>query len=166
MLFELPTNLAGEQGTANLSAGGVNVDYFEPYNAANAAIETLAKLKPKASGVAAEITLKVPQRTAVAGYALRFTGEIQIDQAGKYTFFTSSDDGSRLYIDNQLVVDNDGVHVMVEKQRIDRARRRVPLDRGHLLQCHRRQRLGRFLFRPRHRQEAAFPLAKLLGRRG
>ena len=33
---------------------------------------------------------------------------------GVYTFSTSSDDGSRLYIADSLVVDNDGLHGMQE----------------------------------------------------
>lgn len=31
---------------------------------------------------------------------------------GKYTFWTASDDGSKLYIDGKLVVNNDGLHGM------------------------------------------------------
>ena len=40
----------------------------------------------------------------------RFDSCIEIDTAGDYTFFTTSDDGSRLYIDGALIVDNDGLH--------------------------------------------------------
>ncbi|MCH7689291.1 MAG: c-type cytochrome, partial [Planctomycetes bacterium] len=79
------------------------------------AIETLAGMKPKASGIVPEISLNVPQRKQADRFALRFTGEIQIPRSGRYTFFTTSDDGSRLYIGAQLVVNNDGKHGMVEK---------------------------------------------------
>lgn len=44
------------------------------------------------------------------GFGLRFTGYIKISRPGRYTFSTASDDGSRLYIDGTLVVDNDGLH--------------------------------------------------------
>jgi len=37
-------------------------------------------------------------------------GWIKIERAGKYTFYTTSIDGSSLYIDSKLVVNNDGVH--------------------------------------------------------
>ena len=40
-------------------------------------------------------------------FAARWTGSIRIDVAETYTFYTSSDDGSRLYIDGNLVVNND-----------------------------------------------------------
>lgn len=43
---------------------------------------------------------------------LRFAGWIDIPQEGVYTFETTSDDGSRMWIDDQLVVDNDGGHGM------------------------------------------------------
>ncbi len=44
-----------------------------------------------------------------------FTGTLEVPAAGDWTFFTSSDDGSRLWIDGALVVDNDGVHAMQER---------------------------------------------------
>ena len=40
----------------------------------------------------------------------RWRGSIGLEVPGEYTFQTRSDDGSRLYIDRQLVVDNDGDH--------------------------------------------------------
>merc|ERR1711959_248324 len=45
-------------------------------------------------------------------YVAKFTGFIHITRAGRYTFWTNSDDGSRLYINNRLVVNNDGLHGM------------------------------------------------------
>jgi len=43
-------------------------------------------------------------------FAARFKGYIHVDSAGKYTFYTHSDDGSALYIDSKLVVNNNGIH--------------------------------------------------------
>jgi hypothetical protein len=43
-------------------------------------------------------------------FSVEWNGAIEIESPGIYTFITESDDGSRLYIDNRLVVDNDGVH--------------------------------------------------------
>ena len=39
-------------------------------------------------------------------FVVRWTGSIHIEKAGSYTFYTHSDDGSRLYINEQRVVDN------------------------------------------------------------
>lgn len=38
------------------------------------------------------------------------SGYISIPETESYTFYTRSDDGSTLYLDDQLVVDNDGLH--------------------------------------------------------
>jgi len=46
---------------------------------------------------------------------IRWTGVIRIAKAGQYRFFTISDDGSRLFIDGKLVVDNGGLHAAEEK---------------------------------------------------
>ena len=49
-------------------------------------------------------------------FAVRFEGGIEVDKAGMYAFYTASDDGSRLYLDGQELVDNDGAHgPMVQK---------------------------------------------------
>ncbi len=47
-------------------------------------------------------------------FALTFDGFIAIHEDGVYTFFVTSDDGSRLSINDKLVVDNDGLHGMIE----------------------------------------------------
>jgi hypothetical protein len=43
-------------------------------------------------------------------FAFKYEAVIKIEEKGIYQFYTKSDDGSKLYIDNQLVVDNDGSH--------------------------------------------------------
>ncbi len=43
-------------------------------------------------------------------FALRYTGKFTVTAAGTYSFRLMSDDGSKLYIDGRLVIDNDGVH--------------------------------------------------------
>lgn len=43
-----------------------------------------------------------------------FEGWIHLPEEGVYTFFIESDDGSRLFINDALVADNDGLHGMVE----------------------------------------------------
>ncbi len=41
-------------------------------------------------------------------YGIRYTGFLDIPTSGKYKFFVESDDGVKLFIDNELVLDNDG----------------------------------------------------------
>ncbi|MCF7730747.1 MAG: response regulator [Akkermansiaceae bacterium] len=49
------------------------------------------------------------------GYYVRWTGQLRVAEAGDYTFHLESDDGSRLLLDGEEVVSNDGLHAMVEK---------------------------------------------------
>lgn len=49
-------------------------------------------------------------------FGFEYNGYIKIPADGIYTFYTSSDDGSRLYIGNKLIVDNDGEHSNIEKK--------------------------------------------------
>ncbi|MFT3702299.1 MAG: alkaline phosphatase family protein [Agriterribacter sp.] len=48
-------------------------------------------------------------------FALVYNGYIQIDAAGTYKFFTQSDDGSALFVDDKKIVDNDGDHGVKER---------------------------------------------------
>lgn len=46
-------------------------------------------------------------------FAIDYNGRFWVENAGKYTFNLLSDDGSRLYIDDRLEIDNDGIHASV-----------------------------------------------------
>jgi alpha-L-fucosidase len=48
-------------------------------------------------------------------FAFDFTGLINIPADGIYTFYTTSDDGSQLFINEKLVVDNGSIHGMEEE---------------------------------------------------
>lgn len=45
----------------------------------------------------------------------RWTGVIRVPKDATYTFYTESDDGSRLWIGGKPLVDNGGLHAMEEK---------------------------------------------------
>ncbi len=72
------------------------------------------KLKPLAEGFASDFSLQ--ERKSDDNFAFRYRGYLSVEQQGTYTFYTTSDDGSRLYIDQKLVVDNDGRHGARERQ--------------------------------------------------
>jgi cytochrome c553 len=70
----------------------------------------------------------IAPRKREARFAFHFSGYISIPTNGIYTFYTESDDGSRLYIGTNLVVRNDGYHAMTS------ARGNAPLAQGdHLI---------------------------------
>ncbi|MEM8607394.1 MAG: DUF4215 domain-containing protein [Myxococcota bacterium] len=60
------------------------------------------------SGIVDTVDISVRQRDN--DFAFRFRGFLEIVQAGNYTFYTNSDDGSKLFLDDVEVVDNDGLH--------------------------------------------------------
>lgn len=64
-------------------------------------------------------------------FAVRYRATIEIETPGLYTFYTNSDDGSLLYLNGVLVVDNDGSHSLQERSG------RVELEAGlHSLEVH------------------------------
>ena len=50
------------------------------------------------------------RQIVVENFAIRFRGVLAVDTPGRYNFWLLSDDGSRLYINDTLVIDNDGIH--------------------------------------------------------
>ncbi|TAL44555.1 MAG: hypothetical protein EPN92_08600, partial [Chitinophagaceae bacterium] len=51
-------------------------------------------------------------------YGVVLEGYIMIPESEVYNFYLSSDDGSKMYLNNKLLIDNDGLHGMVEKKGI------------------------------------------------
>jgi hypothetical protein len=49
-------------------------------------------------------------------FSVRWTGSVRIPRDGKFTFYTASDDGNRLWVDDQLVIDNWTDHGETENQ--------------------------------------------------
>ncbi len=69
-------------------------------------------MEPKTTGHCNEFNLdEIPNRGN--NFALVLGGYIYIAKEGDYKFYTASDDGSKLYIDDHKVVNNDGSHGMI-----------------------------------------------------
>jgi hypothetical protein len=49
-------------------------------------------------------------------FAIDYTGRFWIEHSGQYRFSLTSDDGANLYIDDTMVIENDGVHAPIEKE--------------------------------------------------
>ncbi|TVQ04036.1 MAG: phosphodiesterase [Balneolaceae bacterium] len=72
-------------------------------------------LEPKGTGTTLEITsnnLNLTRRNFVAAV---MEGFIEIENEGRYRFYLASDDGSKLYINDREVVDNDGDHGVITR---------------------------------------------------
>ncbi|MGE5499316.1 MAG: GH92 family glycosyl hydrolase, partial [Syntrophothermus sp.] len=85
--------------------GGLNYYYFEGRfnNTAD-----MMKLAVKKTGQCDYPSIASSEREENFGF--RYEGYINIPKDGMYKFYTKSDDGSMLFIDDQKVVDNDGPH--------------------------------------------------------
>ncbi|RYE26739.1 MAG: beta-N-acetylhexosaminidase, partial [Sphingobacteriaceae bacterium] len=60
-----------------------------------------------------------------AGFGIIYQGYLRVDKDGNYNTGLTSDDGSQLFLDDQLVVDNDGKHAVLNKTSL------VPLQKGY-----------------------------------
>jgi len=92
------------------TSSGLQYSYYEGENLDIRSVETGAALKKGTTSVINE-SLKLRKEK----YGLLFTGYIRLDKQQMMEFFTSSDDGSQLFIDDELIVNNDGNHGMEEK---------------------------------------------------
>jgi hypothetical protein len=105
----LPSGLKGQ--VYNLKSGTSKLPNF-------------AKLKPV--GVIYTNSLNIPPREFTSGFpgvtdrfewfGIDYTGRFWVEKPGDYTFRLLSDDGSILYIDDRMVIDNDGGHVPVMRE--------------------------------------------------
>jgi alpha-L-fucosidase len=67
----------------------------------------------------------LPPEKDLINYGVVYTSYLVVPQDGVYTFYTASDDGSKLYIGDSLIVDNDYQHGTVEKSGL------IALAKGH-----------------------------------
>lgn len=82
------------------------------------------KLKPK--GKIYTTRLNIPPRNFTEGFpgvtdrfewfAILYTGKIWVERPGRYEFALTSDDGSKLHVDDKMIVYNDGVHPPVTER--------------------------------------------------
>ena len=87
---------------------------FSAYFKSVGHLPDLSKMKPDLTGVSRGLDIGVAGRDE--GVIIRFESFLPIKTAGDYSFRLSSDDGSRLFIDDKLVIDNDGVHDVISKE--------------------------------------------------
>jgi hypothetical protein len=75
-----------------------------------------AGLSPAKKGRTLELAIDEISGMILSNTAVVFEGNLTIKEDGRYTFYTASDDGSKLYINGTQVVDNDGDHGVEEKE--------------------------------------------------
>ncbi len=109
LLKDAATPLRSPENPANAVAG---LDY-KYYEGSWSSLPDFNNLTPVKTDVTATPTIGPRKRDNA--YGLRFVGYVSVPADGVYTFYTSSDDGTKLLIGNTEVVTNDGVHGDQEK---------------------------------------------------
>ena len=99
-----PTTLRDPENPAN-AVTGLDYQYYEGSWGNLPDFNTLTPIK---TGTVTTPNLTVRNRDL--NYGLRFTGFVSVPADGVYTFYSSSDDGSKLLIGTTEVVNNDGGH--------------------------------------------------------
>lgn len=70
---------------------------------------------PQAKGTSFEISSDEVKEEIKSNTAVRFKTNFVVEKEGTYRLYTRSDDGSKLWVNTTLVVDNDGDHGVIEK---------------------------------------------------
>ena len=89
---------------------GLEYDYFEGHCSF---VKDLDNLIPKRSGIKTRIEYEPDLSAEEFGYIFR--GYILVPEDGTYTFYIESNDGSKLFINGEELIDNDGGHAAIEK---------------------------------------------------
>jgi hypothetical protein len=100
---------------------GLDAEFFD-FNTNLTALPDLTALTPDLSRTDAIVSYAATAKSwsglgvgFADSFAVRHTGLARVDKFGRYTFSLKSGDGSKLWLDGELIVDNDGVHGMLEK---------------------------------------------------
>jgi alpha-L-fucosidase len=96
---------------------------YQQYEGVWDSLPKFQTLTAKRSGILP--TIGVVQPAVPEHYGMTVEGFIRVESTGVYAFAISSDDGSRLSIDGQVVVNHDGLHSLSERSAF------VPLAAGY-----------------------------------
>jgi hypothetical protein len=99
---------------------GLCAEYFRLSTAVSRLSEVDFARTPDATGTVAALDRAASDAPFWDGgpadnFAARYLGDLNVVNGGRYTFHLASDDGSALWIDGVLVLDNDGLHATLER---------------------------------------------------
>jgi predicted alpha/beta superfamily hydrolase len=103
-IFASGDYLIGQKITRKLKQG-LKYSYYE---GVWDSVPDLSKLTPKKTGITSSLNLDFAVRRD--SFAVRFEGYIQITKKDLYDLWITSDDGAKVYLNNVLQLDNDGLH--------------------------------------------------------
>ncbi len=94
---------------------GINFQYFE-FTEPIKSVDKLLKMKAVSNGITEKLVYPFESEKLPEQFGLIYNGFIKIPKNGVYSFSILSNDGSTLYIADQIVVDNDGAHSAHEEE--------------------------------------------------
>ncbi len=74
----------------------------------------ITKLPLQESGIVPRFSIEPKRRDM--DFAFIYEGYIHVPEDGLYTFYLASNDGSKLFLDNFMLINNDGPHALREKK--------------------------------------------------
>jgi len=104
--FKEGTYLPAAPDAGGMKQGGFNYAYYE---GTWDKLPDFSKLSPVKTGIA-DSTFDINKMPRQDNFGLLITGQLEVKQDGYYVFLLNSDDGSKFYIGNQLLIDDDGLH--------------------------------------------------------
>jgi CubicO group peptidase (beta-lactamase class C family) len=96
---------------------------YSYYNGDFNVLPDFDKLVPKSIGITELPDLNMALNPDT--FAIQFNGYVYIEKDGLYNFYTISDDGSQLYLNDKLIVDSDGAHGNIPSAFV------LPLKKGY-----------------------------------
>ncbi|WP_153801047.1 fibronectin type III domain-containing protein [Foetidibacter luteolus] len=103
----------GKYGESDYSDGATSQPVYYYYEGSYDVLPNFSAMTAKRTGNISNFNISIA--SVQDNFAFRFESIINIPTTGNYTFYTASDDGSQLFIDGNLVVNNDGLHGTVER---------------------------------------------------
>jgi hypothetical protein len=95
------------------------------------ALPDFTKLPPLKTFELDSVSLQLIQPRAQDHFAVRFSGSFSVPENDVYRFLLESFDGSKLFIDGQEIISNDGIHYEIRKENF------VALEKGtHSFEIH------------------------------
>jgi predicted alpha/beta superfamily hydrolase len=94
----------GQQSAGNLKQG-LKYSYYE---GVWDSVPDFSRMIPVKTGITNNLDLRFALKKD--SFAVRFEGYIHVIEKGLYNFWVTSDDGSKVFINNQLLLDDDGLH--------------------------------------------------------
>jgi hypothetical protein len=102
---------------------------YKFYRNAWTSLPDFSAVKHEDAGKLPKNLFDISARTRNEAFGFVFDGTLIVPEAGKYTFFLDSDDGSRLTVNGKSIITYDGIHRMgtVQKATVDLPRGRLPI---------------------------------------